>query len=168
MLLCWSQDPLKRPSFRKLVERAELLLSENTKNVRKLCTNVRLNTTTDILFDHIVCVCVAGVPEPEQCACPSTAAEGALTEAELRLQHHRPHPASAAQHRRRLPGLRHCLRHTHTHTYTPSCLPTSSTMLHSPVLCSRSLALSLTHTHTHTHTHIQCRPALASLHPFVV
>ncbi|XP_062334759.1 KIT proto-oncogene, receptor tyrosine kinase b isoform X2 [Osmerus eperlanus] len=33
MLLCWSQDPLKRPSFRKLVERAELLLSENTKNV---------------------------------------------------------------------------------------------------------------------------------------
>ncbi|KAK6324478.1 hypothetical protein J4Q44_G00038200 [Coregonus suidteri] len=33
MLSCWSEDPLKRPSFRKLVERTELLLSENTKNV---------------------------------------------------------------------------------------------------------------------------------------
>ncbi|KAM3864763.1 KIT proto-oncogene, receptor tyrosine kinase b [Diretmus argenteus] len=33
MLSCWSQDPLKRPSFRKLVETTELLLSENTKNV---------------------------------------------------------------------------------------------------------------------------------------
>ncbi|TMS23124.1 Mast/stem cell growth factor receptor kita [Larimichthys crocea] len=33
MLSCWSHDPLKRPSFRKLVERTELLLSENTKNV---------------------------------------------------------------------------------------------------------------------------------------
>uniref|UniRef100_A0A8C5D690 receptor protein-tyrosine kinase n=1 Tax=Gouania willdenowi TaxID=441366 RepID=A0A8C5D690_GOUWI len=34
MLSCWNPDPLKRPSFRKLVERSELLLSENTKNVR--------------------------------------------------------------------------------------------------------------------------------------
>ncbi|XP_045568750.1 mast/stem cell growth factor receptor kita [Salmo salar] len=33
MLSCWSEDPLKRPSFRKLVERTELLLSEDTKNV---------------------------------------------------------------------------------------------------------------------------------------
>ncbi|PWA32678.1 hypothetical protein CCH79_00012409 [Gambusia affinis] len=33
MLSCWNNDPLKRPSFRKLVERTELLLSENTKNV---------------------------------------------------------------------------------------------------------------------------------------
>uniref|UniRef100_A0A4W5JWP6 Serine-threonine/tyrosine-protein kinase catalytic domain-containing protein n=1 Tax=Hucho hucho TaxID=62062 RepID=A0A4W5JWP6_9TELE len=33
MLSCWSEDPLKRPSFRKLVERTELLLSEGTKNV---------------------------------------------------------------------------------------------------------------------------------------
>lgn len=33
MLSCWSHDPIKRPSFRKLVERTELLLSENTKNV---------------------------------------------------------------------------------------------------------------------------------------
>lgn len=33
MLSCWNHDPLKRPSFRKLVERAELLLSENTRNV---------------------------------------------------------------------------------------------------------------------------------------
>lgn len=33
MLSCWNDDPLKRPSFRKLVERTELLLSENTKNV---------------------------------------------------------------------------------------------------------------------------------------
>uniref|UniRef100_A0A8C4GSM8 receptor protein-tyrosine kinase n=1 Tax=Dicentrarchus labrax TaxID=13489 RepID=A0A8C4GSM8_DICLA len=32
MLSCWNHDPLKRPSFRKLVERTELLLSENTKN----------------------------------------------------------------------------------------------------------------------------------------
>lgn len=37
MLSCWSHDPLKRPSFRKLVEKTELLLSENTKNVSK-CT----------------------------------------------------------------------------------------------------------------------------------
>lgn len=35
MLSCWSHDPLKRPSFRKLVERTELLLSENTKNVSR-------------------------------------------------------------------------------------------------------------------------------------
>uniref|UniRef100_A0A674CZE8 receptor protein-tyrosine kinase n=1 Tax=Salmo trutta TaxID=8032 RepID=A0A674CZE8_SALTR len=33
MLSCWSEDPLKRPSFRNLVERTELLLSEDTKNV---------------------------------------------------------------------------------------------------------------------------------------
>uniref|UniRef100_A0A667WZV9 receptor protein-tyrosine kinase n=1 Tax=Myripristis murdjan TaxID=586833 RepID=A0A667WZV9_9TELE len=33
MLSCWNQDPLKRPSFRKLVERTELLLSENTRNL---------------------------------------------------------------------------------------------------------------------------------------
>uniref|UniRef100_A0A3Q0QW38 receptor protein-tyrosine kinase n=1 Tax=Amphilophus citrinellus TaxID=61819 RepID=A0A3Q0QW38_AMPCI len=33
MLSCWNHDPLKRPSFKKLVERTELLLSENTKNV---------------------------------------------------------------------------------------------------------------------------------------
>ncbi|XP_029706084.1 KIT proto-oncogene, receptor tyrosine kinase b isoform X2 [Takifugu rubripes] len=33
MLSCWSHDPLKRPSFRNLVERTELLLSENTRNV---------------------------------------------------------------------------------------------------------------------------------------
>ncbi|XP_041641343.1 KIT proto-oncogene, receptor tyrosine kinase b [Cheilinus undulatus] len=32
MLSCWNHDPMKRPSFRKLVERTELLLSENTKN----------------------------------------------------------------------------------------------------------------------------------------
>ncbi|KAM9856489.1 KIT proto-oncogene, receptor tyrosine kinase b [Aulostomus maculatus] len=39
MLSCWSQDPLKRPSFRKLVERTELLLSENTKNVYLTLSN---------------------------------------------------------------------------------------------------------------------------------
>uniref|UniRef100_A0A3B4AV45 Mast/stem cell growth factor receptor n=1 Tax=Periophthalmus magnuspinnatus TaxID=409849 RepID=A0A3B4AV45_9GOBI len=33
MLSCWNHDPLKRPSFRKLVESTELLLSENTRNV---------------------------------------------------------------------------------------------------------------------------------------
>lgn len=38
MLSCWSHDPLKRPSFRKLVEQTELLLSENTKNVSKCTT----------------------------------------------------------------------------------------------------------------------------------
>ncbi|KAJ0050746.1 hypothetical protein NL108_005137, partial [Boleophthalmus pectinirostris] len=32
MLSCWNHDPLKRPSFRKLVESTELLLSENTRN----------------------------------------------------------------------------------------------------------------------------------------
>ncbi|KAJ8000524.1 hypothetical protein DPEC_G00181010 [Dallia pectoralis] len=32
MMSCWSEDPLKRPSFSKLVERTEMLLSENTKN----------------------------------------------------------------------------------------------------------------------------------------
>uniref|UniRef100_A0A8C9YZG6 receptor protein-tyrosine kinase n=1 Tax=Sander lucioperca TaxID=283035 RepID=A0A8C9YZG6_SANLU len=35
MLSCWNQDPLKRPSFRKLVERTELMLSENTRNVSR-------------------------------------------------------------------------------------------------------------------------------------
>ncbi|KAM4603403.1 KIT proto-oncogene, receptor tyrosine kinase b isoform 2-T2 [Polymixia lowei] len=39
MLSCWSQDPLKRPAFRKLVERTELLLSENTKNVYLTLSN---------------------------------------------------------------------------------------------------------------------------------
>uniref|UniRef100_A0A3Q4MZH8 Protein kinase domain-containing protein n=1 Tax=Neolamprologus brichardi TaxID=32507 RepID=A0A3Q4MZH8_NEOBR len=33
MLSCWNHDPLKRPSFKKLVEKTELLLSENTKNI---------------------------------------------------------------------------------------------------------------------------------------
>ncbi|XP_068606741.1 KIT proto-oncogene, receptor tyrosine kinase b [Brachionichthys hirsutus] len=33
MLSCWSHDPLKRPSFGKLVESTERHLSENTKNV---------------------------------------------------------------------------------------------------------------------------------------
>uniref|UniRef100_A0A8C6P254 receptor protein-tyrosine kinase n=1 Tax=Nothobranchius furzeri TaxID=105023 RepID=A0A8C6P254_NOTFU len=40
MLSCWNHDPLKRPSFRKLVERTELLLSENTKNVYLMLSNV--------------------------------------------------------------------------------------------------------------------------------
>uniref|UniRef100_A0A4W4EV51 receptor protein-tyrosine kinase n=1 Tax=Electrophorus electricus TaxID=8005 RepID=A0A4W4EV51_ELEEL len=30
---CWSTDPLKRPTFKKLVERTEMLLSETTKHV---------------------------------------------------------------------------------------------------------------------------------------
>uniref|UniRef100_A0A8C2BFF4 receptor protein-tyrosine kinase n=1 Tax=Cyprinus carpio TaxID=7962 RepID=A0A8C2BFF4_CYPCA len=34
MRWCWSADPLKRPTFKKLVERTELLLSETTKHVR--------------------------------------------------------------------------------------------------------------------------------------
>ncbi|XP_034045027.1 KIT proto-oncogene, receptor tyrosine kinase b isoform X2 [Thalassophryne amazonica] len=42
MLSCWNQDPLKRPSFRKLVERTELLLSENTKNVYLTLSNAPL------------------------------------------------------------------------------------------------------------------------------
>ncbi|XP_072319112.1 KIT proto-oncogene, receptor tyrosine kinase b [Eucyclogobius newberryi] len=33
MLCCWNHDPLKRPSFKKLVASTELLLSENTRNV---------------------------------------------------------------------------------------------------------------------------------------
>ncbi|XP_026799071.3 KIT proto-oncogene, receptor tyrosine kinase b [Pangasianodon hypophthalmus] len=33
MRWCWSADPLKRPTFRKLVERTEMLLSEATKHV---------------------------------------------------------------------------------------------------------------------------------------
>ncbi|XP_031141671.1 KIT proto-oncogene, receptor tyrosine kinase b isoform X2 [Sander lucioperca] len=40
MLSCWNQDPLKRPSFRKLVERTELMLSENTRNVYLTLSNV--------------------------------------------------------------------------------------------------------------------------------
>ncbi|KAM9314826.1 KIT proto-oncogene, receptor tyrosine kinase b [Pholidichthys leucotaenia] len=40
MLSCWNHDPLKRPSFNKLVERTELLLSENTKNVYLTLSNV--------------------------------------------------------------------------------------------------------------------------------
>lgn len=47
MLSCWNHDPLKRPSFRKLVERTELLLSENTKNVSRW--------KDDILFLKIIC-----------------------------------------------------------------------------------------------------------------
>ncbi|XP_008315263.1 KIT proto-oncogene, receptor tyrosine kinase b [Cynoglossus semilaevis] len=39
MQSCWNHDPLKRPSFRKLVERTELLLSENTKNVYLTLSN---------------------------------------------------------------------------------------------------------------------------------
>ncbi|KAL6466734.1 hypothetical protein MHYP_G00245380 [Metynnis hypsauchen] len=33
MRWCWSADPLKRPTFKKLVERTEMLLSETTKHV---------------------------------------------------------------------------------------------------------------------------------------
>ncbi|KAK1792587.1 hypothetical protein P4O66_012525 [Electrophorus voltai] len=33
MRWCWSTDPLKRPTFKKLVERTEMLLSETTKHV---------------------------------------------------------------------------------------------------------------------------------------
>ncbi|KAF3687595.1 Mast/stem cell growth factor receptor kita [Channa argus] len=40
MLSCWNHDPLKRPSFKKLVERTELLLSENTKNVYLTLNNI--------------------------------------------------------------------------------------------------------------------------------
>ncbi|XP_061883321.1 mast/stem cell growth factor receptor kita-like isoform X1 [Entelurus aequoreus] len=39
MVSCWNQDPLKRPPFRKLVERTELLLSENTRNVYLTLSN---------------------------------------------------------------------------------------------------------------------------------
>uniref|UniRef100_A0A671YH05 Mast/stem cell growth factor receptor n=1 Tax=Sparus aurata TaxID=8175 RepID=A0A671YH05_SPAAU len=78
MLSCWSHDPLKRPSFRKLVERTELLLSENTKNVD-------------------VC-CPSGVPETQQQSRSSRAAEGAIAEAEFSLQHNGPHSAPTAKH----------------------------------------------------------------------
>ncbi|XP_077575532.1 KIT proto-oncogene, receptor tyrosine kinase b [Stigmatopora nigra] len=43
MLSCWNQDPLKRPSFRKLVERTELLLSENTRNIYLKLSNAAEN-----------------------------------------------------------------------------------------------------------------------------
>uniref|UniRef100_A0A8C7ZP76 receptor protein-tyrosine kinase n=1 Tax=Oryzias sinensis TaxID=183150 RepID=A0A8C7ZP76_9TELE len=69
MLSCWNHDPLKRPSFRKLVERTELLLSENTKNVRRkklralsqrlssVCsttapTQPLLQSTADVFLDY--------------------------------------------------------------------------------------------------------------------
>uniref|UniRef100_A0A8B9JH56 receptor protein-tyrosine kinase n=1 Tax=Astyanax mexicanus TaxID=7994 RepID=A0A8B9JH56_ASTMX len=34
MRWCWSADPLKRPTFKKLVERTEMLLSETTKHLQ--------------------------------------------------------------------------------------------------------------------------------------
>ncbi|CAL8332200.1 unnamed protein product [Lota lota] len=43
MLSCWNDDPLKRPSFQKLVERTELLLSENTKNIYLRLSNAALS-----------------------------------------------------------------------------------------------------------------------------
>ncbi|KAM7008784.1 KIT proto-oncogene, receptor tyrosine kinase b isoform 1-T1 [Tautogolabrus adspersus] len=46
MLSCWNHDPLKRPSFRKLVERTELLLSENTKNFCSPQVYLRLSNNT--------------------------------------------------------------------------------------------------------------------------
>ncbi|CAL8332691.1 unnamed protein product [Merluccius merluccius] len=43
MLSCWNDDPLKRPSFQKLVERSELLLSENTKNIYLRLSNAAIS-----------------------------------------------------------------------------------------------------------------------------
>ncbi|KAG7279618.1 hypothetical protein CRUP_011711 [Coryphaenoides rupestris] len=44
MLSCWNDDPLKRPSFQKLVERTELLLSENTKNIYLRLSNAAISS----------------------------------------------------------------------------------------------------------------------------
>uniref|UniRef100_A0A667WX08 receptor protein-tyrosine kinase n=1 Tax=Myripristis murdjan TaxID=586833 RepID=A0A667WX08_9TELE len=52
MLSCWNQDPLKRPSFRKLVERTELLLSENTRNVCIWNCAQKQTTELTIIYPH--------------------------------------------------------------------------------------------------------------------
>uniref|UniRef100_A0A3Q1JEW6 receptor protein-tyrosine kinase n=1 Tax=Anabas testudineus TaxID=64144 RepID=A0A3Q1JEW6_ANATE len=75
MLSCWSHDPLKRPSFRKLVETTELLLSENTKNVISQTYRV----------ENINVICSSGVPDTEQYSRSCRAAVVAITEAQLCL-----------------------------------------------------------------------------------
>uniref|UniRef100_A0A672Z2V6 receptor protein-tyrosine kinase n=1 Tax=Sphaeramia orbicularis TaxID=375764 RepID=A0A672Z2V6_9TELE len=49
MLSCWNHDPLKRPSFRKLVERTELLLSENTRNKSHKYSHL-LNISENVIY----------------------------------------------------------------------------------------------------------------------
>ncbi|KAJ3614042.1 hypothetical protein NHX12_017619 [Muraenolepis orangiensis] len=43
MLSCWNDDPLKRPSFQNLVEKTELLLSQNTKNIYLRLSNAAIS-----------------------------------------------------------------------------------------------------------------------------
>lgn len=79
---------------------------------------------------HVDSVCVLNICPPPglshtefRRSSTRRAAAGVATETELRLQHHSPHPAAAAEHTGRLPGLRLTQAHTHAHTHWPLFSP---------------------------------------------
>lgn len=85
-----------------------------------------LLTCEDVLSAFHLCLS-SGLSETEQQHGSPGAAEGAITETELSLQHHGSHTAFTAKHSRCLPGL--CLRrhshartHAHTHPRTHSLI----------------------------------------------
>ncbi|KAI3353268.1 hypothetical protein L3Q82_019803, partial [Scortum barcoo] len=76
MMSCWNHDPLKRPSFRKLVERTELLLSENTKNdsIRLFCEKAvtsKLPSTPPVPVPQVYLRLSNNPGHPEQQRAPS-------------------------------------------------------------------------------------------------
>lgn len=112
MLSCWNEDPLKRPSFRKLVERTELLLSENTRNVSRanhewfgLSSNTTCFPPRDALFilfqliqnagmcNGSVFLIVGGNPKSNLCRCHFSG----LSEAEQRRRSLGPSEGSIAE-----------------------------------------------------------------------
>ncbi|XP_060236756.1 mast/stem cell growth factor receptor Kit isoform X3 [Meriones unguiculatus] len=54
MKTCWDADPLKRPTFKQVVQLIEKQISDSTKHIYSNLTNCNLNPETSVVVDHSV------------------------------------------------------------------------------------------------------------------